>query len=95
MPDRPRDREREEALGMNRQIDRREFINGILIGAGAITASGWLVACTPDGGIPGGDGNGGGHRIDGELGRNRCLPSRPHRPARQHAVDRLGDACAA
>ena len=50
MPDRPRDHEREEALGMNRQIDRREFINGILIGAGAITASGWLVACTPDGG---------------------------------------------
>ena len=52
MPDRPRDHEREEALGMNRQIDRREFINGILIGAGAITASGWLVACTPDGGSP-------------------------------------------
>ena len=49
MPDRQRDHEREEALGMNRQIDRREFINGILIGAGAITASGWLVACTPDG----------------------------------------------
>ena len=50
MPDRPRDHEREEALGMNGKIERREFINGILIGAGAITASGWLVACTPDGG---------------------------------------------
>ena len=94
MPDRPRDHEREEALGMNRQIDRREFINGILIGAGAITASGWLVACTPDGGSSEATATA---AVTGssEPGRDRRLPARAHRSARQHAVDRLGDARAA
>ena len=79
MPDRPRDREREEALGMNRQIDRREFIDGILIGASAITASGWLVACTPDGGTAEAT------ATAAVTGRNRAqegpLPTHPRSPA--------------
>ena len=38
----------DDDLGMSRPISRREFIDGVLIGAGAITATGWLAACTPE-----------------------------------------------
>ena len=43
--ERPGDRE----LGMHRRITRRDFLDGVLIGAGAVVAGGWLAACTADG----------------------------------------------
>jgi len=52
-PDARPDEKKRRKLGMDRPITRREFIDGILIGAGSITASGWLEACTSSGGDSG------------------------------------------
>lgn len=38
---------RDRELGMSRKISRRDFLDGVAIGAGALVAGGWLAACTP------------------------------------------------
>ena len=40
------------------QITRRDFLDGVLVGAGAILAGGWLAACDPASTIPGSAGVG-------------------------------------
>jgi spermidine dehydrogenase len=37
-----RNRARDRELGMNRDITRRDFLNGMAVGAGGVLASGWL-----------------------------------------------------
>ncbi len=37
-----RNRERDRELGMNREITRRDFLNGMAVGAGGVLASAWL-----------------------------------------------------
>ncbi len=34
-------------LGMGREITRRDFLDGVMIGTGAVLAGGWLTACEP------------------------------------------------
>jgi spermidine dehydrogenase len=38
---------RDRRLGMDRPITRRDFLNGVAIGAGGLAAGGWLAACHP------------------------------------------------
>jgi hypothetical protein len=37
-----------QRLGMDRTITRRDFLNGVAIGAGGIASPGWLSALGPD-----------------------------------------------
>jgi|ERR1019366_2260976 hypothetical protein len=40
---------RDHELGMNRRITRRDFLNGVAIGVGSLTASAYLTGCARQG----------------------------------------------
>lgn len=40
------ERSRDRELGLDRRITRRDFLDGVAVGAGAIVAGGWLAGCS-------------------------------------------------
>src|SRR6187455_2291244 len=53
-----KDTARDRTLGMDRAIDRRDFLNGVAVGAGGLAAAAMMSGCAHRGGAAGASGSG-------------------------------------
>ena len=79
---------RDHELGMNRRITRRDFLNGVAIGVGSLTASAYLTGCSKE--LWSGDSDLRKSPNAKSVGNQKLLDSLRHKHPSRHQADLNG-----